>query len=236
MEDSKFVINQKLKALKESPFQTIVYGISGSVASIKAREIAEELLKSGYNVVLLPTSSALHFTERIGDLYSTSPLLDTYSYLSSANITQHQNNNPQSPIFMEFRDEDEWEAWTQREDAVLHIELRRLADLLLVAPFSANTMGKFANGLSDNLLSSVFRCWDFKKENEKLVKPVVVAPAMNTMMYEHPLTEMQLKILRDTLGVTVMNTAYKKLMCGDEGYGAMIDVKSIIEEVKSQIK
>jgi len=57
---------------------------------------------------------------------------------------------------------------------------------MLVAPLSANTLAKFSQGLCDNLLSSVFRCWDMRKES---VKPVIVAPAMNTFMYEHPLTE-----------------------------------------------
>ena len=66
----------------------------------------------------------------------------------------------------------------------MHIELRRYCDLLLIAPLSANTMGKIANGLCDNLLTSLVRAWDFKKP-----KPVIVAPAMNTMMYEHPLTQ-----------------------------------------------
>ena len=75
--------------------------------------------------------------------------------------------------------------------------------------------------MCDNLLTSVIRCWDFK--NIKL-NPVIVAPAMNTMMYEHPFTEQQIKILTDTLGVKVLGTLFKKLICGDEGYGAMIDV------------
>jgi phosphopantothenoylcysteine decarboxylase len=73
--------------------------------------------------------------------------------------------------------------------------------LLFIAPLSANTMAKLANGLCDNLLTSVFRCWDFKNK-----KPVLVAPAMNTLMYEHPITEIQEKFLRDTLGVVIIPT------------------------------
>lgn len=128
-------------------------------------------------------------------------------------------------MFLEFSDKDEWAAWTAREDPVLHIELRKLSSLLLIAPLSANTLGKIANGLCDNLLTSVARCWDTKRQ------PFAVAPAMNTLMYEHPITEHQLKFLSDTLKVRVLPTAFKRLMCGDEGYGALIDTATIESEI-----
>lgn len=101
-----------------------------------------------------------------------------------------------------FSDSDEWNSWEKRQDPVLHVELRKLAKVMVMAPLSANTMAKFANGLCDNLLTCVFRCWDFKSEQAK--GSVIVAPAMNTFMYEHPITEMQEKMLRDTLGVQVL--------------------------------
>ena len=66
---------------------------------------------------------------------------------------------------------------------MLHIDITKVADLLLVAPLSANTMGKFANGLADNLLTCVFRAWNFQK-------PCIVAPAMNTQMYISPITDL----------------------------------------------
>ena len=65
----------------------------------------------------------------------------------------------------------------------MHIELRKISDLLLIAPLSANTMAKICNGIADNLLTTVVRCWDVKTP-----KPFIVAPAMNTLMYEHPIT------------------------------------------------
>jgi phosphopantothenoylcysteine decarboxylase len=114
---------------------------------------------------------------------------------------------------------------------VLHIELRRLASALLIAPLSANTLAKIANGMCDNLLTSVVRCWDLKSGK----KPFIVAPAMNTMMYDHPITDMQLKFLADNLKIKVLPTAYKVLMCGDEGLGAMIDTATIVKEVLEQI-
>ena len=77
------------------------------------------------------------------------------------------------------------------QDEVVHIELRRWADVLLVAPASANTVAKLAQGLCDNLLTCVARAWDFQ-ENK-----LIVCPAMNTMMWEHPLTSRHLSILKE---------------------------------------
>ena len=79
-----------------------------------------------------------------------------------------------------FADADEWR-WQSRGDSVLHIQLRQWADVAVVAPLSANTLAKAALGLCDNLATCVLRAWDWRK-------PLVVAPAMNTMMYEHPVT------------------------------------------------
>lgn len=110
---------------------------------------------------------------------------------------------------------------------MLHIELRKLATALLIAPLSANTLGKIANGLCDNLLTSVVRCWDIKSG----LYPFIVAPAMNTMMYEHPITDMQLTFLQDKLNIKVLPTAFKVLACGDEGFGALIDSETIVKEV-----
>jgi len=82
-----------------------------------------------------------------------------------------------------FEDEDEWATWNKRDDPVLHIELRKLVKGMVVAPLDANTMAKFCNGLCDNLLSCVFRAWDFSN------LPVIIAPAMNTFMYDNILTK-----------------------------------------------
>jgi phosphopantothenoylcysteine decarboxylase len=140
----------------------VIFGVSGSVASIKAKEIIEGLFSLDLNVVVIATKSSQHFLD-----------LPEYS------ISGIKGKS----ILVQFTDQDEWTCWTKREDNVLHIELRKLASLLLIAPLSANTMGKLANGLCDNLLTCVARCWELKRF------PFIVAPAMNTMMFEHPLTE-----------------------------------------------
>jgi phosphopantothenoylcysteine decarboxylase len=110
-------------------------------------------------------------------------------------------------------DEDEWHKWKVVGDEVQHIELRRWADCFLIAPLSANTMGKLANGLCNNLLTCVARAWD-------LSRPCLVAPAMNAHMWTHPLTARHLTVLRE-LHMIVLDPVVKLLACGDRGQGAM---------------
>jgi len=128
-----------------------------------------------------------------------------------------------------YFDEDEWSKPWVRGDSILHIELRRWADLMVVAPLSANGLAKVSQGVSDNLVSSVIRAWDIsglidgarprvalpyrngksKEELEGLPeafrdggkKGIIVAPAMNTAMWSHPATAKQLAILEEEWGV-----------------------------------
>ncbi|XP_074956005.1 phosphopantothenoylcysteine decarboxylase isoform X2 [Phalacrocorax aristotelis] len=115
--------------------------------------------------------------------------------------------------------------WKGRSDPVLHIELRRWADLMLVAPLDANTLAKLANGICDNLLTCVIRAWDMRK-------PLLFCPAMNTAMWEHPITARQVEQLK-SFGYKEIPCVVKKLVCGDEGRGAMAEVWTIVESVKS---
>jgi phosphopantothenoylcysteine decarboxylase len=119
-----------------------------------------------------------------------------------------------------YQNEDEWEKRWQRGDAVLHIELRRWADIMVIAPLSANTLAKISNGLCDNLLSTVVRCWSFSSN------PLLLAPAMNTLMWDSPFTSKQLGALQE-MGATTIPPVAKKLACGDEGMGAMASVEEI---------
>ncbi|XP_012583954.1 PREDICTED: phosphopantothenoylcysteine decarboxylase isoform X2 [Condylura cristata] len=114
--------------------------------------------------------------------------------------------------------------WRCRSDPVLHIDLRRWADLMLVAPLDANTLGKVASGICDNLLTCVIRAWD-------LSKPLLFCPAMNTAMWEHPITTQQVGQLK-AFGYVEIPCVVKKLVCGDQGLGAMAEVDTIVEKVK----
>lgn len=122
---------------------------------------------------------------------------------------------------------DEWQ-WTRVGDPVLHIELRKWADVFVIAPLSANTLAKVSNGLCDNLLTSVARAWDFSK-------PMFVAPAMNTAMWEHPITSRQLaEICR--WGVRIIPPVSKVLACGDVGNGALAEIETIVAAVFSSLQ
>ena len=135
-----------------------------------------------------------------------------------------------------------------RGDEVLHIEFRKWADLLIVAPLDANTLAKFALGLSDNFLSCIFRAWDF-------AKPVILAPAMNTLMWDSPVTLRHLRQLledratgpvpagwtlddapaifaRHAPRIILVPPQAKRLACGDVGVGAMAEVTEIAEVVR----
>nr|GFA32905.1 phosphopantothenoylcysteine decarboxylase-like [Tanacetum cinerariifolium]GFA32917.1 phosphopantothenoylcysteine decarboxylase-like [Tanacetum cinerariifolium] len=123
-----------------------------------------------------------------------------------------------------YTDEDEWSTWSKVGDPVLHVELRRWADVMVIAPLSANTLAKIAGGLCDNLLTSIVRAWDYGK-------PIFVAPAMNTFMWSNPLTEKHFMSI-DELGITLLPPVSKKLACGDSGTGAMADPSDIFSCVK----
>jgi phosphopantothenoylcysteine decarboxylase len=128
---------------------------------------------------------------------------------------------PEVPI---YSDDDEWSSWKKLGDPVLHIELRRWADVLVIAPLSADALAKMAHGICDTLLLSVARAWDYSR-------PVIVAPAMNTMMWEHPLTTEHLDRLR-SWGVGVVDPVSKELACADVGMGAQAPADAIVAMVR----
>lgn len=122
-----------------------------------------------------------------------------------------------------YRDVDEWDGWKKMSDPVLHIELRKWADLCLIAPLDANTMAKMANGICDNLLTCMVRAWD-------LSKPLVYCPAMNVHMYTHPLTAEHFDKLQ-SFGYHRIDSVEKRLACGDVGIGGMASVETISNKV-----
>lgn len=97
--------------------------------------------------------------------------------------------------------------------------------MILVSPCSANTLAKLAGGLCDNLLTSLLRA-----TNPEEI-PVILFPAMNTYMYEHPLTQKHIGIVRNELGYEVSGPVSKTLACGDTGIGAMTEWSDIVKIV-----
>ncbi|ALA62458.1 HAL3 domain protein [Turkeypox virus] len=123
-----------------------------------------------------------------------------------------------------YTDSDEWFTWKELFDPVLHIELRRWADIFIIAPLTANTLAKIANGICDNLLTSIVRAWDISK-------PLIFCPAMNTLMWEHPITESQIDTLKH-MGYIEIECIEKKLACGDNGKGAMAEIDDIVRVIR----
>lgn len=121
-----------------------------------------------------------------------------------------------------WTDEEEWGVWKKIGDPILHIELRRWADIVLVAPCSANMLAKISNGICDNLATSILRALP-------PTTPTFLFPAMNTAMWLHPLTAKQLKIVTEEIGYQVIGPQPgKSLACGDVGPGAMTEWKEIV--------
>jgi len=132
-----------------------------------------------------------------------------------------------------FKDKHEYQLWSKRGDPVLHIDLSKWAEIFLIAPLSANTLAKISNGICDNLLTCVARAWDFGQNKDS--KKFIICPAMNTKMYEHPITNKQLNILKDFGNeVHVIPVIEKVLVCGDSGLGAMAEVESILNYVEKE--
>lgn len=137
---------------------------------------------------------------------------------------KHFIKNEEIPSTVQIlSDDDEWSAWTKRGDPVVHIDLGKWAHVMLIAPLDANSLAKMATGVCDNLLLCTVRAWDFEK-------PLIFCPAMNTRMWDHPLTQQHINILKGW-GFIEIPCVAKTLICGDTGNGAMAEVDSIVTEV-----
>lgn len=108
--------------------------------------------------------------------------------------------------------------------AMSHIDLVRWADIVIVCPATANTINKLANGTGDDLLTTLFLAHDFKK-------PWLITPAMNTMMYHHPVTQSSIKKLKE-MGCEILETASGVLACGEIGDGRLLDPDQILKELE----
>lgn len=212
----------------------LLLGVTGSVAALKTPELFAALREKGHAIKVVATQAALHFFDP-----------------RALDPTRSERNRD-----LVILDEDEWPArehrsLTQRGDPVLHIELRKWADLLVIAPLDANTLAKVANGLADNCLTCIVRAWD-------TARPIVLAPAMNTIMWDKPATRRHLLQLAADAGacgvapkmeldaiIELLNHACtrlhvvtpqsKRLFCGDVGVGAMAEITDIVAAVAHQI-
>ncbi|KAK7256663.1 hypothetical protein RIF29_30117 [Crotalaria pallida] len=123
-----------------------------------------------------------------------------------------------------YTDDHEWSNWKKLGDGVLHIELRRWADIMVIAPLSANTLGKIVGGLCDNLLTCIVRAWDYSK-------PLFVAPSMNFFMWDNSFTEKHIMSI-DELGISLIPPVITRSACGKHGDCAMAEPSSIYKTVR----
>ncbi len=175
----------------------ILLGVTGSIAAYKAADIANQFTKYGYTVDVIMTQSAERFI---------TPL--TFQSLTKRKVY--------TDMFEEIVPSE-----------IKHISLAKRADLCLIAPASANIIGKLASGIADDFLSTVMMA--------VRDKPIYIAPAMNTNMYENPIVQDNIqKLLR--FGYQVIEPKEALLACGDLGKGALADVSVIVEKIKKEIE
>ena len=217
--------------------ENIILGMTGSVASIKA----EELIASA---VMIPREWTEVDLDPDADTIPAVRVVATKAAKHFFDWDSVIDNCPFSfPSVAFHSDEEEWRDWKKVGDPVLHIELRRWADIMVVAPCSANTLAKMANGLCDDLLSCIVRAWDFNDPYKRMV----IAPAMNTMMWESPFTRKHLATLVELGGgtmddqnrVVIVGPVEKTLACGDVGNGAMAapaDIMKMVEKLGDDIR
>lgn len=168
----------------------VVVGVSGGVAVYKALDVISRLRKKDVEVHVIMTKSATEFV----------------TPLSFQSLSQNM------VITDMFAEPKAWE--------IQHISLAKKADLMLIVPATANIIGKVANGIADDMLSTTIMATK---------APVVFCPAMNTNMYENPIVQRNISLLNE-LGYEFIEPASGRLACGDEGKGKLQDTEIIAEE------
>ena len=219
----------------------ILLGITGSVAAVKGPRLALRLareVKADVKVILTRTVEKYFWkVDRAVATYDIESWREfsaaTSSNAAVDNDEQHDDwRESEGRISLHYSDE-EWINYTSLQDTVLHIDIRNWADICLIAPLSAHTLAKIANGLCDDLLSCCIRAWDFGQISAG--KPVIMAPAMNTGMWYHPLTKNHIDTIssfsKDDTGVVIVEPGVKILACGEVGVGALAELDLIIHAV-----
>jgi phosphopantothenoylcysteine decarboxylase/phosphopantothenate--cysteine ligase len=175
---------------------TVVLGVTGCIGAYKACEVLRELQRRDVDVHVVMTEHATRF---VGAM--------TFEALS------------RHPVFID-------QFALGAEGDIRHISLADSADLLLVAPATANTLGKFARGIADDALSTLFLA---------TTAPVLVAPAMNVNMFRHPAVIENLEMLR-ARGVGIVEPGTGYLACGWLGEGRLAEVPEIVEAAMAALQ
>ncbi len=173
--------------------KTIILGITGSIAAYKAADIASKLVQAGARVEVIMTESAQRF-------------------ITPLTLRALTNRQPVTSM---------WE--DSREFSIEHVTLAETADVILIAPATANTIAKLACGLADDMLSSTVLATRV---------PVIVAPAMNCNMYENVATQANIATLKSR-GIIFVEPEAGRLACGTEGKGRLASTDAILSTLNS---
>ena len=174
----------------------VVIGVTGGIAVYKALDVISALRKKDIEVHVIMTESATKFVN---------PL--TFQSISQNMVVTDMFAEPKA-----------WE--------IQHISLAQKADLMLIAPATANIIGKVANGISDDMLSTTIMAASKAK--------VIFAPAMNTHMYQNRIVQGNIEKLK-SYGYDFIEPASGRLACGDIGVGKLADVNTIVERVLTEL-
>jgi len=179
--------------------KNILVGVCAGISSYKTCELVRFLVKDGFSVKVLMTESATKFV---------TPLV--FQALS-ANMVYLDMFAP------------------AKEENIKHIELTEWADICVVAPLTANTLSKIANGICDNLLTTVICALPSSKK-------IIFAPAMNTNMWQNPIIQENADKLKKLKKYIFLNPATGLLACGDYGQGRMCSPEEIYKKIKAVLK
>jgi len=175
----------------------VTVGVSGGIAAYKSAELVRALQQHALDVHVIMTEAAMQFIQ---------PL--TFAALTGHKVITSLWTPPESPD-------------SNLDSAIEHIEAAQTTDLLVVAPATANILAKFAHGIADDFLTTLYLA---------TTAPVIVAPAMNVNMWQHPATQANLEILA-ARNVQIVPPDSGYLACGMTGSGRLADTPAIVEAV-----
>ncbi len=173
----------------------IILGVTGSIAAYKSIELLREFSRLKASITVIMTRNAKEFI---------SPL--SFQTLSKQNV--------HSDLFQ-----------SDKNFTPKHIALSHKADCLLVAPATANIIGKFASGIADDFLSTLFL---------SIKVPVIIAPAMNPAMYSHPMVKRNIRLLQEK-GIEIVEPSEGEVACGECGQGRLAPIDIIVDRVIQRI-
>lgn len=177
--------------------KNIILGVTGSIAAYKAADLANILTKNGCNADVIMTKGA-------------------QAFITPLTLQALTKNRVYTDVFQE-----------EYPQEIKHISLAKKADLLLIAPATADIIGKIAGGIADDMLTTVLLALrDI---------PMLIAPAMNTNMYGNPIVQDNLSKLKN-YGFRIIEPKEARLACGDLGKGALADVEVIVQAVAAALQ